>query len=1211
MEEKMVINDATERKKALLVYKSKLHSASDDDDDVSEDEDEDTASNKSDRKGLLLPAVRPSAHCLDQIHNHQVKSIAGKDTKNGEEGGVKVKKDDDDDDDSIKAPFDEELDTSATSRRPETDEEDETISKTVKLSQILSPFNLDEDNHHKQMPMHNETNLTSEAAFNRVLSPNLDITSIENVERNPTTLLLKSGTSNVGTIIAARRRTVARKECEVCHEPRNGRRALLCVQCKCMYHSSCFRQQFSKVIQGPNRQWYCPDCEPTEKSDQAEKLSTSTPRKQQCVDSSAKGRVNRVVKSSSMIRGKMDNDDRYGLGGGLTGAETEFEVQRLTDLALRAGKNINATILEQTVEMLHISQTLTKEINSIMGPTWLESPLHGVVYNASSGNSNYDVKHRQQKQQVSSPSPPPFLLVPTSSSTHASSASSAQIIATNDSNPHADSSNRTPAGWNGSASSTVSEKDILLRRVYNGLGSLKQLFEQLQVAGIQFEIDLMKEVMVAPNEDRKGASSSGSRKSQGSTGTGGRSASGSKGKSGASRLYSSKQIQKLEEWYQRSSRPESSEIHSMYRIINCPDYADPELQPEGISVKQIRIWFDNRRAKERLDYMRLKMKDISTTDMDADSVKKMKAAYIDEAKEVLEARVSRMRENGQGSGQVVDEADMALIANTADQSIYGRVSRASLSSTGKANSDLVNATKDGNENLRHPSSSGSSGQKKRIRIDYVASVRKTIKDARDAGKSEEETRALRTAAIERARERLHVPYKNARTGPSKPLGMEEVLHIKMKMLKLLEEDAPAEELTDIIELLLSLIVPHVILIESGIQQQLELILLAHKDNKELVRQTKKLQEEFQFIAENGDTPTMVGETISSKKRKEKSGPLLLSMDTESLPGTPGSSPISGPAPSPESRRPRVKFSLAQLVKLEKYFHKEDTPSKKKLDKIAARLNGIASMDPSSDAAQRSIDYKQIRCWFYKRRSANQPPQALSGADLHIEDAVLNSSSSSDTESDDDNLSDKGRTKSTPNSMTPSLSIFGAKRKGLSGDDKISVKRPKVETPVQPAPSEAAAAGYKNAMTKKCDDEVAGSIHAGRFFNVKQLATIIEEYEKNPRPTMARLEELLKILNQVDHINEYSANAMGLTMQQIETWFSTRRAKERFDLIKMKSKETRAGIQESSGGGSEGDERREIETKPVSVSHIGQFNGIKEATGDNQTIDEAENMTVDA
>ncbi|ETM45672.1 hypothetical protein L914_09332 [Phytophthora nicotianae] len=1179
MEGKAALDDATERKKALLVYKSNLQSASDDDDDAS-DEEEDVPGVKSD---VRVPPPPARVEDMEAPRGLTKQNVAlgeeddEADAYEEEEGGVQVEKDDDE---SLNAPSDDDLDSTATPRRSETDEDDDESPKRAESLNASTPA-LEERNNMKNMPAHSETDSASEAAANRAPSPSPSNASAQHVD-DSTTLTLKSGTSNVGAIIAARRRTVARKECEACHEPRNGRRALLCQQCKCMYHTSCFRQQFPKLVPAANRQWYCPDCEPAVKTASTEKPPANTPRKQHRSDFSAKGRASRGSKSSSSTnRGKGEIDDKAGVAGDVTGTAAETEVQRLTDLALRGGKNINSTILEQTGEMLHITQTLTKEINSVMGPNWLEysnGAGNGSIHGASTGNN--DVKREQQhQQQVESPPPPPFLLVPASSA-HASSAASSQIVATND----ASASNGNNAG--------ISEKDVLLRRVHNGLDSLKQLLEQLQVAGIQFEVDFIREAKATPNQDRKSTSASGARKQ--ATGTAGRSASGSKGKSGASRLYSSKQIQKLEEWYQRSSRPESSEIHSMYRIINCPDYADPELQPEGISVKQIRIWFDNRRAKERLDYMRLKMKDISTTDMDADSVKKMKAAYIDEAKEVLEARVSRMRENGQGSGHVVDEADMALIANTADQPMHGRAPKAI---------PCGGSMRDG---VDRPPTSGSSVQKKRIRIDHVASVRKALRDARDAGKSEEETKALRLAAIERARERLHVPYKNARTGASKPLGKEEVSHIKMKMLKMLEEDASAEELTDIIELLLSLIIPRAVLIESGIQRQLELVLIAHKDNKELVRQTKKLQGEFQWIVENGDAPSVVaamaGEASTNKKRKEKPRSLLLSVDTESLPGTPGSSPSSGPTPSPESRRPRVKFSLAQLVKLEKYFHKEDTPSKKKLDKIAARLNAIASSDPSSDAAQRSIDYKQIRCWFYKRRSANQPPQALSGADLHIDDAASSSSSSSDTESDNDTKSEKG-SKSRAKSKSKTLAIApggsGAKRKAAVSDDKSNAKRSKTETP-----NVHTAATETTETVSRSDEDSAGSAQAGRIFNVKQLATIIEEYEKNPRPTVARLEELLKVLNQDDHTDEYSGNALGVTKQQIKTWFSNRRAKERLDLIKMKIKETRAGLQGSSESDSDDDELEETESMPTIA--------LPATSGERRTVvDEAEDMKVDA
>ncbi|RLN31417.1 hypothetical protein BBO99_00007608 [Phytophthora kernoviae] len=1033
MEEKTAADVETERKKALLVYKSNLQSASDDDASDEEDEEMDSAPVKSNE----TPKDEDMGHAEDDVDDE-------------EEGDVQVEKDDEE---SLNAPSDDDLDSTATPRRSETDEDEDEVSRGTPSPKAVSP-QVDDKVKKKTTPY--ETDSASETATNRAPSPSPSNTSTQHVD-DSTTLTLKSGTtSNVGAIIAARRRTVARKECEVCHDPRNGRRALLCSQCKCMYHTSCFRQQFPKLTHGSNRQWFCPECEPVTKGTvDSEKQPSSTPRKR---GDSFKGRNSRGAKSTGgPTRGKGDNDEKSMAGGAAGGSSVSaLELQRVKDVAIHGGKKINATILEQSGEMLQITQTLTKEIDNIMGPLWLVTPA-------------------------------------------------------------------------------IAEQEVLLRRVHAGLGSLKQLLEQLQVAGIQFEVDVIKEIETIPSHgDRKLPSGSGgsTRKSQSAvaSGSSGRSLSGSKGKSGASRLYSSTQIQKLEEWYQRSSRPESSEIQAMYRIINCPEYADPELQPEGISVKQIRIWFDNRRAKERLDYMRLKMKDISTTDMDADSVKKMKAAYIDEAKEVLEARVSRLRENGQGP------------------------SGASKTSNGSSN-----ASKDATGNLKPASTIASSNPKKRIRIDYVASVRKAVKDARDAGKSEEEVKALRTVAIERARERLHVPYKNARTGPSKPLGKEEVTHMKLKMLKLLEEDAPAEELTDIVELLLSLIIPRAVLIDSGFQRQLELILIAHQDNKELVRQTKKLQEEFKTIVEHGDAPSVVaamaGEINSGKKRKEKSRSLLLSVDTESLPGTPGSSPSSGPTPSPDSRRPRVKFSLPQLIKLEKYFHKEDTPSKKRLDKIAARLNGIASLDPNSDDAQRRIDYKQIRCWFYKRRSANQPPQALSAADLHSED--VSSTSSSDTESDtnDENSSKSGKLRAKQKLKAPAAPMpatIALKRKMPPGNENSDAKRIKIET------ANASAVPSSEAKSNE-DPGLTGGIHAGRIFNMKQLATIIEEYEKNPRPSVTRLEELQKVLNQGDHADEHSANALGVTKQQIKTWFSNRRTKERLDLIKMKSTETRGGV----------------------------------------------------
>lgn len=240
----------------------------------------------------------------------------------------------------------------------------------------------------------------------------------------------------------------------------------------------------------------------------------------------------------------------------------------------------------------------------------------------------------------------------------------------------------------------------------------------------------------------------------------------------------------------------------------------------------------------------------------------------------------------------------------------------------------------------------------------------------------------------------------------------------------------------------------------------------------------------------------------------------------------------------------------------------------------------------------------------------------------MDDADSSSSSSSDTESDDDK-SEKGsksRAKAKPKSSVPTPGGSGSKRKAPQSDDKSAAKRPKKDTPVaQPAPLGSISSPNAEAASLKSDDELAGNLQAGRIFNVKQLATIIEEYEKNPRPTVARLEELEKVLNQDDHTDELSVSATGVTKQQIKTWFSNRRAKERLDLIKMKIKETRGGVQ-ATGSDTEDDEREDSESKPVAVLQAGHAaNTIagNVASGEKRTLvtdddpDEAEDMKVDA
>merc|ERR1711937_648315 len=125
--------------------------------------------------------------------------------------------------------------------------------------------------------------------------------------------------------------------------------------------------------------------------------------------------------------------------------------------------------------------------------------------------------------------------------------------------------------------------------------------QQLQFASVQAEVDLIKSVKRAKDEAaiilKEDKALRGSKKKL---------ASGrkhptvkklkpkktsslklsKKGITIASRLYTSDQLAKLDEWYDISARPEAPEIDAMYRVINDPKYLDKNVQPEGIAFKQ-------------------------------------------------------------------------------------------------------------------------------------------------------------------------------------------------------------------------------------------------------------------------------------------------------------------------------------------------------------------------------------------------------------------------------------------------------------------------------------------------------------------------------------------------------------------------------------------------------------------------------------------------
>lgn len=93
----------------------------------------------------------------------------------------------------------------------------------------------------------------------------------------------------------------------------------------------------------------------------------------------------------------------------------------------------------------------------------------------------------------------------------------------------------------------------------------------------------------------------------------------------------------------------------------------------------------------------------------------------------------------------------------------------------------------------------------------------------------------------------------------------------------------------------------------------------------------------------------------------------------------------------------------------------------------------------------------------------------------------------------------------------------------------------------------------DALISKSSKPKKDTKQGGRVFNIKQLSFIIKEYDHDPKPTVAKIEEISKVMNSPDFIEDDGAYA-PIASRQVKTWFSNRRAKERTDYVKARLKE---------------------------------------------------------
>ncbi|CAK4689607.1 unnamed protein product [Aphanomyces euteiches] len=677
--------------------------------------------------------------------------------------------------------------------------------------------------------------------------------------------------------------------CEVCGEDTsNAKRALVCAQCGVRFHPTCFRQKYAKLIQTNHLKKWF--CPDCEPIKKIAVTPKGKGKRRGGGDSKAAAGTTPDKKAKTSAGAA---PSQASLAGTSSSAKSDDQYARLVDIALKAGKKFNGMVVEKGEEMLSLAQSLKQDVENHLG-----------------------IKKQEPKDD--------------SDDENATGAGDDD----NDDQPLASAA----------SSSSGLASTVLLRKLVAGLSQLESLIYTLQFHAVQTEVDLIKEVKFPTNLEQKSLEREAKelQKAKLKVKTGG----------GASRLYSSAQIAKLEEWYGKSSRPESSEIQAMYRIINAPAYADSELQPEGIAVKQIRIWFDNRRAKERLDYMRMKMKDLDTSSMDAEAIKKMKAAYIDEAKEVLEARVAKMRETSTGAMDIIEEAEQLVVDPTSVTASAG-------------------AHSGGEESVQHspPDVKKPAKAKHRLRMDHVASVRKAVKVSREMGLSEEEIKEERSRAIQAARDRL---YWNGKPLGAHPLTKDEVTHLKFQLINIVEQDEPAENCMDILELLLSVELPAQVLLDTRLDRQLRLLAKAMQDNKEVVRLANKLSDHIQAVVNQ----TSLGDGAPA------SG--LASTDAEE----------NGSAKDEKTKQSRVKFTVEQLLLLEKAFQQNESPDKETLVKLGATLN-------KTSGGSGTHDYKQLRCWFYKRKAAGHPPSAIADVIATKGENLSDIGTASDREHDDD------------------------------------------------------------------------------------------------------------------------------------------------------------------------------------------------------------------
>ncbi|CCI40896.1 unnamed protein product [Albugo candida] len=455
------------------------------------------------------------------------------------------------------------------------------------------------------------------------------------------------------------------------------------------------------------------------------------------------------------------------------------------------------------------------------------------------------------------------------------------------------------------------QTDRVLLRIEASMERLRELTEMVQSASLQGEASLIAKVRLEETalESMNNAIHSMTTNAAAKTIAQERARS---SKAPVSRMYSSLQLKKMEDWYHLYPRPLSDELTLMRTILNYHPYANP-FQVNGLTVAQIRDWFKRRRYRERMSYVRLAI------EAGRDAV-----AAEEEVDFRIEQRIHELRKSVDPN-ELVNEVERVRMESSMYDSLVSTFTKAD-----KMDSYIAASYGASTGSDHQPMLSGMGLPLTRVKRQRIQEL-----DADESGTVKFATVQEIQAMQSRIRDLLTLP-KDA---------------INMNGVQ------------QVIDILRSLEIPQEVRIQTNLVADLKSVLKTYRKPSLLRRSTIMLLENMGFIRRQSATCS-TGKEVAEKT--------LLAPPPPASGNTMSRPPPAKRGEKGKVVRP-MKFSMKQVVALEGWFQEKYKPTQNEMEGYLSHLNAPPLREEKQTV---DFSMTQLRRWFNKRRCLRRPPFAL-------------------------------------------------------------------------------------------------------------------------------------------------------------------------------------------------------------------------------------------